>query len=150
MTDGDRRLRNYLVPNIIGVSVVPYNALRRASIIGDGDTHQIEVYKSSIEGDPKFEMPSICCLMPLLAARAARGGHDICPQCAPHAPWLTPGTLSTVSALAAMYPPRCAEGQVAQCTKGLDGVQNADVCCDAACGTCGGSGCAGRPGGGVS
>ena len=42
MTDGDCRLRNYPVPNIIGISVVPYIALRRISIIGDGDTHRID------------------------------------------------------------------------------------------------------------
>lgn len=43
---------------------------------------------------------------------------------------------------------RCAEGQT--CNNGLVGVQNGDICCDAACGTCGGSGCADLLGGRVS
>ncbi|CAN0575447.1 unnamed protein product, partial [Laminaria digitata] len=37
------------------------------------------------------------------------------------------------------------------CSNGLSGVQAANnpVCCEADCGTCGGSGCSGRPGGAV-
>ena len=62
-------------------------------------------------------------------------------------PRLVLGTLLTIPTLAAMHP-CCAEGQ--QCSNGLAGVQNGDVCCDADCGTCGGRGCGGRTGGGVS
>ncbi|CAN0464048.1 unnamed protein product, partial [Scytosiphon promiscuus] len=39
-----------------------------------------------------------------------------------------------------------AEGQ---CSNGLTGVQNEDICCEAECGTCGGNGCSKRPGGSV-
>ncbi|CAN0508051.1 unnamed protein product, partial [Scytosiphon promiscuus] len=39
-----------------------------------------------------------------------------------------------------------AEGQ---CSNGLAGVQKDDICCDAACGTCGGGGCGRLPGGPV-
>ena len=35
------------------------------------------------------------------------------------------------------------------CRNGLPGVERDGVCCEAQCGTCGGSGCAGRPGGPV-
>ena len=62
-------------------------------------------------------------------------------------PRLVLGTLLTIPTLAAMHP-CCAEGQ--QCSNGLAGVQNGDVCCHADCGTCGGRGCGGRTGGGVS
>ena len=67
-------------------------------------------------------------------------------------PCLVPGTLVvTTYVVDRIYPrcdapPCCAE---AQCSNGLVGVQNGDACCDADCGTCGGSGCAGRPGGNV-
>ncbi|CAN0380772.1 unnamed protein product, partial [Scytosiphon promiscuus] len=33
------------------------------------------------------------------------------------------------------------------CDNGISGVQDDDICCDASCGTCGGTGCAKRPGG---
>ncbi|CAN0456210.1 unnamed protein product, partial [Scytosiphon promiscuus] len=33
------------------------------------------------------------------------------------------------------------------CSNGLAGLQNGNVCCDLDCGTCGGAGCATRPGG---
>ncbi|CAN0510195.1 unnamed protein product, partial [Scytosiphon promiscuus] len=36
------------------------------------------------------------------------------------------------------------------CSNGLPGVQSDDICCDSSCGTCGGAGCAARPGGSVS
>ncbi|CAN0480416.1 unnamed protein product [Scytosiphon promiscuus] len=36
------------------------------------------------------------------------------------------------------------------CENGLPGVQSGDICCEASCGTCGGGGCARRPGGAVS
>lgn len=42
---------------------------------------------------------------------------------------------------------RCAAGQT--CSNGLPGIQNENVCCELACGTCGGAGCATRPGGAV-
>ena len=35
------------------------------------------------------------------------------------------------------------------CSNGLPGVEANGVCCEAQCGTCGGSGCGGRPGGRV-
>ena len=35
------------------------------------------------------------------------------------------------------------------CSNGVPGVERDGVCCEAQCGTCGGSGCAGRPGGPV-
>ncbi|CAN0426327.1 unnamed protein product, partial [Scytosiphon promiscuus] len=33
------------------------------------------------------------------------------------------------------------------CDNGISGVQLGDICCDASCGTCGGSGCFSREGG---
>lgn len=36
------------------------------------------------------------------------------------------------------------------CSNGLPGIQNENVCCELACGTCGGAGCATRPGGAAS
>lgn len=36
------------------------------------------------------------------------------------------------------------------CSNDVVGVESDGVCCDIGCGTCGGSGCAKRPGGGVS
>lgn len=35
------------------------------------------------------------------------------------------------------------------CSNGLPGVQKNSICCEARCGTCGGAGCKGRPGGEV-
>ena len=35
------------------------------------------------------------------------------------------------------------------CRNGLPGVEQNGICCEAECGTCGGAGCAGRPGGSV-
>jgi len=35
------------------------------------------------------------------------------------------------------------------CSNGLLGVERNGICCEAECGTCGGAGCAGRPGGSV-
>ncbi|CAN0202574.1 unnamed protein product, partial [Ascophyllum nodosum] len=37
--------------------------------------------------------------------------------------------------------------EVVTCRNELPGVQSGDVCCSAECGTCGGTGCSGRPGG---
>ncbi|CAM9722429.1 unnamed protein product, partial [Laminaria digitata] len=34
-----------------------------------------------------------------------------------------------------------------QCANGVAGVQRDDICCDLACGECGGGGCGQRPGG---
>ena len=39
-------------------------------------------------------------------------------------------------------------GIVIPCSNGIPGVQSGDICCSAECGTCGGTGCSGRPGGG--
>ncbi|CAN0485327.1 unnamed protein product, partial [Scytosiphon promiscuus] len=36
------------------------------------------------------------------------------------------------------------------CSNGVQGIQNGNVCCDGACGECGGMGCSGLPGGTVS
>ncbi|CAN0483517.1 unnamed protein product, partial [Scytosiphon promiscuus] len=36
---------------------------------------------------------------------------------------------------------------VSTCSNGFPGFGNGPICCESQCGTCGGSGCSGRPGG---